>query len=952
MTKKFTEFSKKNFGENKLSCARVRVIMEIMKRKKIVGLMLALATTTSVFLGALPLSAQADVLDSPPAAEETSPVVFDTDNAELHLPISYEQYLPLESPSHIAMNEEYIAIADNTSIYIYNKSENEYTRYDHKSPAGQPTAVSKIQFSDAGEMFFRDAGSLLYRYRFDTNTAETINNVPCQTFLIHGDYLYFVNETPAQSRSDFYYVPVGREELNENNVESLTDENGVPASNPRIAYENDTLYFIFNNNEVWAYDGTTHERIRSYQLDVYHQITNLQFVCAYGDALYYTAKIAGDTKIRLWRTDLSGEAEYISKDDEDDYSTITSYGGYLYCIQGKVIREMKVVGDGVEPTGYEISSDSSSPHRLNNSGEIVRTKDLVAVADTDNKRVSLYNRLTDTYTVIPCVDENGNSFTPEHIAIDREDTESNADYDGEEWLNGNVETDNKIAVSCGDKIYECVYVRHTNPLDGYPKPIQFREKRVQGSVNVKGLCYVYGECYYITEFGYGIFSDPSAEEKHFASGYSSPDVITSDVYGAIYVAFGNSVYAFGEDDFKGTGASGTKVAELSDLADKIYTSLSVDYEGNVWFLSKDGTLECNKGEENQTMALIDGKDFVYLNEDSASPASFALSYEDDEIYFNFKNYVVKTDAYALDSLPALNKITAGDAQQRTFALADTEKLFVEIPAHAVGFQINLDKLKTGESAYFPYETYFRTNETLRGVLLCEPEDDEDFYVVALYDAETWSFTANIFHKSKSDIAISEGHYDEDEKDGTRYVSSGVPLSSAPCLFASAKDELPALALIRLNRGDKVRVLGTAKGVDKDYALVEVITTARESVTGYVPVYFLSKTDPLGVKRENYKLGYLKGGTGVVLYGENGEELNVEKRMQAKLYDNGDGTYTAVVEKDGVLYTGIVTKNDVSFGETDALRISLIIVLSVLALVIVGGYAFLMFPRKKKRTIPH
>ena len=921
-----------------------------MKLKRTIGLTLALMTATCALSGVkICLPAQADRLS---VRAESAPVVFDSSNAALQLPDTYDQYLPLENPSYIAMNGDNIAIADGTSIYIYCKTEDgkfEYTHYVHEPLEEQPTPVSKIQFSDDGEMYFRDGGNQLWHYDLKTHTRDKdpLRDISCQTFLIHGNFLYYVTETPS-GPSYFYYVPL--DDLQFSRRTELAKYRS--ASNPRMAYANDTLYCIVNNNTVdaYAYDGTTHQFVGGSKLNKkQHEVDNLEFVCAYGDELFYTVKGANKSLNGIWRTDLDGNAVRANQDAPGEgFSAITSYGDYLYCIQGSTVRQMQVLerateGEDAEtviPTGYEISCDSSSPHRLAGSGETVRTKDLVAIADTDNNRISLYNRTEGTYTIIPCTD-GSNAFTPEHIAINKEEIEVKTNRD--------VVTTNAIAVSSGNKIYCYTYERHTlKPEEnGAGEPTVYTALQ-----KVMGLSYVYGECYYITDYnGYGTLSNPTVSELHFASGLSSPNAITSDIYGGIYVAFGNKVYSFTEEDFRHEGAEGTPVCTLSSESENVYTSLSVDYEGNIWHLTKDGTLYCN----NEKQASIDGKNFVYLNKEHDYPTSFALSFEDDELYFNFKNYVVKTDAYALEALPTLNKITAGEAKTKTFELANCDNLFVKVPAGSVGFEIALDALKTGESEYFPYQSYFRSegssdgNQTLprRGVLLYEPQDENGYYVVALYQAQLHTFTANLFKKSRNQLAPDSEYFVE--ANDTAYITSDVSFCSAPCLFpAPAGERLSTLSDTLLARGTKIRVLGYAEGEDRVYAYVEATNEAKSVQRGFVPRSYLTKNDPLGVAQQDYFLGYLKADAGIKLVSADGTELEITEKTQAKLFKNEDGTYTAVVVKDGVTYTGIVTAENISRGETDAMRISLIVILSVLALVIICGYVFLMFPRKKKK----
>ena len=75
-----------------------------MLQRKIAGFTLSLlmlsGSTGAVMQGA-PLFARAET-EEPPAAQTVT--ALDRSNAELFLPASYEQYLPLENPSYMAMN--------------------------------------------------------------------------------------------------------------------------------------------------------------------------------------------------------------------------------------------------------------------------------------------------------------------------------------------------------------------------------------------------------------------------------------------------------------------------------------------------------------------------------------------------------------------------------------------------------------------------------------------------------------------------------------------------------------------------------------------------------------------------------------------------------------------------------------------------------------------------------
>ena len=93
--------------------------------RKRAGVALAALLALSAAGAAFPLyentSASADE-----SAVRVSSVALTTDNASLFLPASYEEYLPLTEPKSIAINENYIAIADGVYIYVFDRVENRY----------------------------------------------------------------------------------------------------------------------------------------------------------------------------------------------------------------------------------------------------------------------------------------------------------------------------------------------------------------------------------------------------------------------------------------------------------------------------------------------------------------------------------------------------------------------------------------------------------------------------------------------------------------------------------------------------------------------------------------------------------------------------------------------------------------------------------------------------------
>ena len=94
------------------------------------------------------------------------------------------------------------------------------------------------------------------------------------------------------------------------------------------------------------------------------------------------------------------------------------------------------------------------------------------------------------------------------------------------------------------------------------------------------------------------------------------------------------------------------------------------------------------------------------------------------------------------------------------------------------------------------------------------------------------------------------------------------------------------------------------------------------------------------------VGHVRGVDHPVVGQQAGEERIVTERTQVQLFDNGDGTYTARLSEDSSYYA-IVTADMVDNDGSEAIRIALIVILTVLALLIIGVYIFLL-PREKYR----
>ncbi len=832
-------------------------------------------------------------------------------NASLFLPETYEQYLGLDSPSYVAMSARHIAVADGMTLYIYDRMEGTYLSYRHTGD----TDIYKIQFSEDGRLFFSDVGRL-YEYQFGENKARRMTNIDCATFLIDGTDLFTASLSGNQAAIRHYDLGINAAgETTTSNERLIQRENST--ATPHMTSEDGVLYCVLNDTTVARYamqtlapietDGETYALLNSSK----GHIAGLKFVCAYDGVLYYT--VCNETAEEgtnplpngLYSNSTDSTAPLVAG---DGFGAVSRYGDRIYCVCGNAVREFDPAGAAF--TDYEISSSSLSLHRLSGAVDAARAGDLLVVADAGNCRISVtestHTPLTDAdgkpltghggkplferkHTVIPCVD--GGPFAPERIATD-----------------GSV-----IAVSAGRYIYLYRY--------GESEPYY----RHDAETAPTGLACVYGSVYFVTVHSFGKAEEGAPLISRNAAKTNA--ALASDLYGDLYVAYADGTAArFTEQNFLDGEASGD---DLSFVLPEGFSCLRADFEGNLYCLA--GNTVYRNGTER--VASLDGDDFVFAGADTLLlPLSYALGFEDDEVYFLFGDYMVKSDADALD-IPTLNEISADGVSESVFTPHGKERLLVDIPAGTIAVRTDLEALRNDRPVYFPYSEYYRTSIDERGILLAE---QGGYSLVILY-GENRTFSANLFRLGGDVVPESEYWT---EKNENAYLSSDVSLYYFPCLHA-------ALADSRLTRGTAVHVLGTVSAPEREYALVELVS-ARAATRGYLPVAYLTDVPPLGAEGSSFEQGWLKPSEeGVLFTADDGSTLLVTARTPARLYGEEGGTYTAQIEVDGTVYTAHgLAASAIDRGESDALRISLIVGLTVLGLVIIGAYLCLL-PKKPK-----
>ena len=831
-----------------------------MNTKAIFGLCLAGALFFAGAGAAMPtLTAQAD---------ETTQI--GKTNTQLFLPETFEQYLPLNAPSDVAFCDKYLAVADGTSLYVYDRMQGTYSRYQHS------VIISKIQFSQDSKLYFSDRNAAFYTFDISGMTAKE-TRIPAATFYIEGTTLY--TAAVVSNRTTLYAVS-----LNGSLDTSPTTPFGEIETNntPRMTYANGTLYCATNSN-VYAYDVSNLQTYTKVFLDNNSDVSGLSSVCAFGEMIYYTVSgSAIPSENGLYRADLTGKSDRIG--EGEGYAALTTYRGELYAVKGTSVVKLDVSGDEVIFSDYEICSSSTSVNRLAGGTEAARAGDLLVMTDEINRRVTVYNMATSSYSVI------ASAYDPYQIATDA----------------------NIISLTNGEsRIY-------TYRADGTP----IADQSISSQYIIVGIACVYGECYYVT--GNNLYGKSRANlQPVYHNVAASAAGLTADLYGNLYVSYTDGrVYRYSEGSFTDAEIGGDPLPYTVPADSDV---IRADFEGNIYSLSDDKIYR-----NGELYAAVDAEGCVYRS-DTPVLRSFALGFEDGTVYLLYDNFVLGTNAI---SFPTLRTIETQNAKDEIFTAQPQLKL-VTVSAGSVAVRTDLDVLSSDESGYFPYSEYSRLAEEARGILLAETDD---YCVVALFGSDH-KYTANLIRRDRC-TAVDESEYWQNAE-GTRYLTSDASVYLYPCLVNALRGEtLPRASEVRLEG-----IVTSGDTSDYPYALVS-FERNEEKNYGYIPLSYLTSVPP-SVEEDSFRYAYLAEGAEVEFTSEDGTAITLGGGEQVEICDESDGNaISARVLRDGKYYYATLTAQDLQAPSTDMMRISLIIILCVLGALILCDY-LLLRPKKKR-----
>ena len=169
--------------------------------------------------------------------------------ASLFLPVDYENYLDLSSPSSVAIGERYTAVADGKKIYVYdhsNPSEG-YRVWEHKKETPEVT-VGKMQFTDDNRLFFSSASGLFeLTLEGALNETQVSSDFNPYTFLISGDILYAVTVSEGTATILYRFKMDSKTfALANATVHQTVLNSSSSQSSPLLAHAGGTVYCSLN----------------------------------------------------------------------------------------------------------------------------------------------------------------------------------------------------------------------------------------------------------------------------------------------------------------------------------------------------------------------------------------------------------------------------------------------------------------------------------------------------------------------------------------------------------------------------------------------------------------------------------------------------------------------------------------------------------------------------------
>ena len=785
----------------------------------------------------------------------------DAASCELFLPETYEQYLELEAPSDFAVNDEYIAIADqpraeNSAIYIYSKSENRYARYEHDNG----NAVSGLNFyrADDGKtylFFFGAIGTVSWldcENVANHGTAET--DIRPYSMIISGSEIYYTQANDTYS--DVYHSTV--EETDEGfgiQAPDLPLQSNL-SGNSAFSEYNGAVY-LANGKDIYSCspDGLT----KWYSL-------SLNSVSSF-------AITAGNEKQIVY---VGAENMYVNDDKTflGEFSVVKLFDGMIYAVENDKVRRFDLSTSSF--TEYMIGKYSDYSNRLGDARDVSSYADKTVIADYGNGRVSVYR----------------DGFTQFSMQYPAEIVCAGEDF---------------FLAAAGSVAY----------LYSYDAPSRAAET-FDLDAEAVGAAYSFGKFYIVTAGGSHTYEIDAASLSVTQSGtpnITSPVNLAADLYGNLYVLTANGqVNRYTRGQFLSeTTATSALVAQFGDGVHDLF----VDYSGTVYAASDDAVY-IGSAQTKIDAALNEA---VYSIGKKAVTA-FCFEQESGALCILSDGFAVKADLgeYAPKSL----KNISADGLYETISSApdgqSAQGLYVTVPAGST--LLSLDAKTMDESAeVISYSDYYRLPEDRNGIRIAELGGAGTVVAFFEYVPEQKAEGDTPYSPTQRNytLCLVLGDTVPQPVDGalqsetyTGYTTNAVGLYRFPTMSLGEKNN--PVKVRELSKNQAVSVLATlrgnadggaaAYGLDGDYCFVRT----QDGAYGFVPARYVLSYDPAPGGSTDFSYRNIAKGESVTLYAADGTPLTLSDREQLKVYGTADENgmiYAEYTDTNGTLYSGAV-----------------------------------------------
>ena len=735
-------------------------------RKNIAKTLIASLCTAFVFLGAAGFFTAFAKKEA--HADTTPPVQAD----ELLIPSTYQQYLALNSPKDVAINENFTAIADGNIIYLYDETDEVYRKYAHEYHTANASSndISKLQFDAAGNLYFLDKHDL-FLLEYDKLSAPeravaTETAFSCTTFLIVDNTLYFTdmknNVSPIYQTALVNLLPD-----KQNRKVCISYE----LKNATLAYWNDELYFTHKDLTTALYkcNPTLSEKPNVLEMRIAEFELDILSIAVSDGILSFVSNAKEFYAYALPRA----EQDTLLLKDAGAYSALSAFGENIYAVNGQSVRQFSLTQKAF--TSFEICSNSSQPNRLSGAADILQAGERLYIADNGNSRILVYNTATNAFETFFHAD-----VPPSFMSAD------------EDCL---LVANNQKAVLyslSGDSLGKLI-----TSAENFASPI-------------KGVAAVYGNYYIACEgYAYTLTKEGVCEGKEKTAFY--PALFTSDIYGNLYTLQNGGILRFTESQFLSPDESGDR---LCACPIKDVKKLAVDYKRDIYALTNAAAHKIGQSVTQTDFSTP----IVYA--DNTSVLSFAFGVEENAAYILMDgNYLIKS---ARLNLPTVKDIAVQDADERIFSEQSAEIKVVKTAANTLFIEFDLQALQGKQT--FPYLGYERKVE---GLTALKMDETDEYNILAVFDNAQNEYHTYLVLKEFCEPLLSSEYHQAYEQSKTGYLTNAVSLYKFPYLC-----EL--LTVNTLPRGAQVTLIGEIGELDHEYYHISYIDETGEEQLGYIP----------------------------------------------------------------------------------------------------------------------